>query len=272
MEERTFNVHEAFNILKRHYITENVQTVSKFIREGRLRGVRGYRKDGWLINESDLYEFIDEEKPGIVEMVYVYDKYSESVNVPDAEAYLKGKSRIISTDKSLEKALTNIQQELKKMNERIQYLEKPKIKQSTFFDDVPPSDIPKKKTNKYEKYNLTKFKTLLQDVKDVDLTEDRINVIYHVYFGKDEHMRVDIFSERGYKCPVLKEEMKTFLPLIKKTTPRLLKKIKNEELVLNEDGEVGSPDNQDQENKVMDNGENNNGNNIADLKLAEEKV
>jgi hypothetical protein len=87
--EETLNIHEALKILKRHYITDNVQMVSRYIREGRLYGERTTRKDGWRIKEFDLYQFIDEEKPGIVEMVYVYDRHLESLNVPSAKRYLE---------------------------------------------------------------------------------------------------------------------------------------------------------------------------------------
>ncbi len=87
--EETLNIHEALKILKRHYITDNIQMVSRYIREGRLYGERTTRKDGWRIKEFDLYQFIDEEKPGIVEMVYVYDRHLESLNVPSAKRYLE---------------------------------------------------------------------------------------------------------------------------------------------------------------------------------------
>ncbi|MDR7074677.1 hypothetical protein [Fictibacillus barbaricus] len=252
--EKTFNVHEAFKILKRHYIIENIQTVSRYIREGRLHGVKATRKDGWMIKEYDLYEFIDEEMPGIVEMVYIYDKYSESVIVPNSESYLKGKKRIIAAEKNLDDVLNKINDELNHLNQQIEQLKKPSSKEKTINGTNPvlqqPSDkspsIPKKKGNKYEKVKFGKFKELLIEKEiinevDTDSLENEMKIIYNVYFDDQELMRDNVFKENGYMCPVSQEEMKVFVPLLKKTFPQLLKQIKDKKLVLKEDGTVGPP-------------------------------
>jgi hypothetical protein len=256
MEEQTFNIHEAFKILKRHYITDNIQTVSRFIREKRLHGVRGKRKDGWIIKESDLYEFIDEEKPGIVEMVYVYDKYAEGILVPSSETFLKGKKRIAAAEKNLDDVLNKIHDDLNRLNQQIEQITKTSKEKSTFGSntvepprDKSPSDIPKKKINKYKKVILKKFKDLLIKKEilkkdDVASLEIEIRIIYRVYFDDEGHMREKVFNENGYICPVTKEEMKVFVPLLKKTISQLLKKIKDKELVWKQDGTVGAPDDQ----------------------------
>lgn len=93
--ERMLNANEALVILKKHYITEDIQMVSRFIRNGRLIGEIDARKDGWRIKESDLYDFIDKEKPGIVEVMHVYDQYIKDLKVTtNAEEYLKFKSEL----------------------------------------------------------------------------------------------------------------------------------------------------------------------------------
>ncbi|MFS0783228.1 hypothetical protein [Bacillus sp. 1P06AnD] len=93
--DRILNAHEALKILRKHYITEEIQMVSRFIRNGRLIGERDTRKDGWRIKEVDLYDFIDNEKPGIVEVMHVYDQYLNNLSVnSSAEEYLKFKSEL----------------------------------------------------------------------------------------------------------------------------------------------------------------------------------
>ncbi|MGM0805995.1 MAG: hypothetical protein ACQET8_14710 [Bacillota bacterium] len=62
-----YNVFEALHLLQKHYVTNaSVQMVTRWIREGKLRGTRTEnRKDGYLIEEDDLYEFIEERNPGM---------------------------------------------------------------------------------------------------------------------------------------------------------------------------------------------------------------
>ncbi|WP_026583987.1 helix-turn-helix domain-containing protein [Bacillus sp. J33] len=83
--ERILNVHEAIRILKRHYITATPQSVSRYIREGRLYAEKASRKDGYKIKESDLYEFMDEEMPMIGEVMEIYDQFIDGELVPKRE-------------------------------------------------------------------------------------------------------------------------------------------------------------------------------------------
>lgn len=60
------NVYEVLDILKKYYITESEQMVTRWIREDKIKATRtDNRKEGWEINESDLYAFIDNLRPGL---------------------------------------------------------------------------------------------------------------------------------------------------------------------------------------------------------------
>lgn len=236
--ERTFNVHEAFKILKRHYVTDNPQMVSRFIREGRLVGERGTRKDGWKIKESDLYDFIDEEKPGIIEMVYVYDKYSESVFVPTSEDYLSKKKRInVNTNEQLEEHSLILNKDTSEV------LDTGKTKE---VDDINHKIAKKKKKVKYEKMTYEKFCEILEqnDVisQDESVTlKEELKLVYFVYYDQTTTLREEILCNKGlYTCPILPDQktQKTFLPLLKNTAPKLLEKAKKQVLYYSMDGKV----------------------------------
>ncbi|PWK16045.1 helix-turn-helix domain-containing protein [Tumebacillus permanentifrigoris] len=63
MEEYT--VEQAFEILKKHGITESIQTVRRWLREGTLIGQSpgDHRQIGWKVNHDDLMAFIATRQP-----------------------------------------------------------------------------------------------------------------------------------------------------------------------------------------------------------------
>jgi hypothetical protein len=232
-----FNVHEALKILKKHYVTDNIQMVSRFIREGRLVGERGTRKDGWKINESDLYDFIDEEKPGIIEIVYIYDKYSESVFIPTSEEYLSKKKRInITTNEQLDE------------HSPIPNKDTSEVLDTGITKEVDGINhkVAKKKKVKYEKMTYEKFCEILEQ-NDV-ITQDELvtlkkelKLVYFVYYDQTTTLRDEILCDKGsYTCPILPDQktQKTFLPLLKNTAPKLLEKAIKQVLYYSMDGKV----------------------------------
>lgn len=90
MDERILNTSEALKILKKHYITDDIQMVTRFIRSERLKAEKDTRKYGYRIREVDLYEFIEEEKPGMIEVIYTFEKFMEQLHVKtDPEKYIQ---------------------------------------------------------------------------------------------------------------------------------------------------------------------------------------
>jgi hypothetical protein len=280
--ERIFNVHEALQILKRHYITGNIQMVSNFIREGRLKGERASRKEGWMIKEYDLYDFIDEEKPGIVEIVYVYDKYSESVSVPTSEEFLFEKSRRIQLllendkeckekkrvysdevriDNTTKDLLKKLSKDVNEIREEVKGIKSRGIPKAEKKSSLPINKDEKKKSikiNNYEPKTFEDFKALLKSegiITDIEMEshQEEIKIVYYVYYDQVGKISNEIRSENGFKSKLLKDQtQKTFLPFIKNTFKALLQKAKDNEIIINEDGIVEAVNQEQQEVKDSD--------------------
>lgn len=78
--ERTLNSEEALKILKDCYITDSVQTLRKWIREGRIIAAGSpYKQEGYSIKEEDLKAFIEEERPGLLEILKVYHQVNDRI-------------------------------------------------------------------------------------------------------------------------------------------------------------------------------------------------
>jgi hypothetical protein len=74
-----YNVHQALKILQEYYITDSIQMVTRWIREGKIKAERSAnRKEGWRIHHDDLFEFIEEHRPGLPEVMGVYEWYVEN--------------------------------------------------------------------------------------------------------------------------------------------------------------------------------------------------
>ncbi|GGF10354.1 hypothetical protein GCM10010954_06150 [Halobacillus andaensis] len=59
-----YNVEQALEKLKQYKITNNKESLRRWLRNGTLKGIPPTsRKKGWKINESDLWEFIKERVP-----------------------------------------------------------------------------------------------------------------------------------------------------------------------------------------------------------------
>lgn len=70
-----YNVHEALYILKNYYVTDSMQMVTRWIREGKIKAIRSEnRKDGWRIAHDDLFDFIEEDKPGLHSIMLKYEE------------------------------------------------------------------------------------------------------------------------------------------------------------------------------------------------------
>ncbi len=53
-------VKEALCVLDDHYITSSEQMIRRWLRQGKLKGIRSQnRKDGWRICEKELYRFME---------------------------------------------------------------------------------------------------------------------------------------------------------------------------------------------------------------------
>jgi len=82
---RDLNVEEALKILKAFYITDSIQMLSRWIREGTIVASRTEnRKDGWRITVANLYEFIEKKRPGWPRILALYKQDIDELDIePD---------------------------------------------------------------------------------------------------------------------------------------------------------------------------------------------
>ncbi|TVX77168.1 helix-turn-helix domain-containing protein [Peribacillus simplex] len=92
--ERTLNTEEALKILKDCYITDSVQTLRKWIREEKIIAAGSpFKQEGYTIKEDDLKAFIEEERPGFLEILKVYHEVNDRIPI--------GIASIISSPKTV---------------------------------------------------------------------------------------------------------------------------------------------------------------------------
>ena len=61
---KLYNVEEALHVFTRYKITSNKETIRRWLRGGILKGIPpASRKEGWMIQEDDLFAFIDRRVP-----------------------------------------------------------------------------------------------------------------------------------------------------------------------------------------------------------------
>lgn len=83
---RYLNVHEALKILNDHYVTDSIKMVTRWIREGKIPAERTEnRKEGWRIEEGDLFDFITNYNPGIVQYIDNYRLHNDIVPIGEIE-------------------------------------------------------------------------------------------------------------------------------------------------------------------------------------------
>ncbi|CAM5219127.1 hypothetical protein UACE39S_03225 [Ureibacillus acetophenoni] len=124
---REYNVHEVLAILQKYYITDSQQMVARWIREGKIQGIRSEnRKEGYRVSEDELFEFIEEQRPGLPSIMQIYDSYVRQLkpefqeeNITEKQEILNNNLQLIKTENdelreqvlSLENALNDLQQE-----------------------------------------------------------------------------------------------------------------------------------------------------------------
>lgn len=78
---REYNVHEVLAILQKYYVTDSQQMVARWIREGKIQGIRSEnRKEGYRVSEEDLFDFIEEQCPGLPSIMEGYEAYVKQLN------------------------------------------------------------------------------------------------------------------------------------------------------------------------------------------------
>lgn len=239
--EKTFDIHEAVYILNKHYITDSPQMVSRWIRGGKLQAYRSEnRKDGWKIYEDDLYEFIDEKNPGIVEVIQKYEdcvfgkqdeRPAEKSDVKHGEEEGEKTSEVNKTEESIEDTEHDNIQFMKKLDDMDKTLRQVVELLKETIDDlrgtISSSQSPKQlSSTQHFKKSFSQFK---EDIKkEVDErtqreNEEAIREVYDTFYDENEELKTGIVtSEDKFFCPITKDEKSQLLRILKKAVKELI--------------------------------------------------
>lgn len=68
--ERFYTVQEVFDILATNKVTSNIESVRRWLRQGKLVGIAPKsRKEGWQIPHTELMKFLDQRTPNTTNVV-----------------------------------------------------------------------------------------------------------------------------------------------------------------------------------------------------------
>jgi archaellum component FlaC len=221
-EMEVYNVHQALKILQQYYITDSIQMVTRWIRQGKIRAERSEnRKEGWRIHHDDLFEFIEEQRPGLPEIMGVYEwyvensfsmlasDYREKQNKLDSEE-VKGDStyseelikQLMEEKNQLENQLINMQDELnlvyEQINEltvKIQKLEEENAFLIELYEQIDEMYQELKKKNQQESSNEIP-KIMERKLKKVMSTED-FKTIFEEVINEYEGGTMDLMQQEG---------------------------------------------------------------------------
>ncbi|OXB93943.1 helix-turn-helix domain-containing protein [Parageobacillus galactosidasius] len=263
-----YNVHQALKILQEYYITDSIQMVTRWIREGKIKAERSAnRKEGWRIHHDDLFEFIEEQRPGLPEVMGVYEWYVENSfsmlandhrekhNKLDSEE-VKGDStyqeelmkQLMEEKNQLENQLINMQDELNLVYEQIteltvkvQKLEEENAFLMGLYEQMDEMYQELIKKNQQESSNETP-KTMERKLEKVMSTEDFKKIFKEVInkyeggtvnFMQQENELINeiytlFFNEDGeLKNEVIYDDEEYRCPLTKKKYKNLRSMLKN---------------------------------------------
>ena len=85
----TYSVNEDFKRLKALKITSNEESVRRWLRTGKLKGYQNSKKQGWIIREEDLQQFINERLPDFNATNVVLNNTTDEESVNTTNVVLK---------------------------------------------------------------------------------------------------------------------------------------------------------------------------------------
>lgn len=129
-----YNVHEVLAILKNYYITESLQMVTRWIREGKIQGIRSEnRKEGYRVTEDDLFDFIEELRPGLPSIMAIYEEYIKGIGSQQnkEEKQPQGKTKKLEIEqeskvREYEKETKNLRNQICKLETQLNDLQEEK--------------------------------------------------------------------------------------------------------------------------------------------------
>ncbi|OCA91303.1 hypothetical protein A8F94_05435 [Bacillus sp. FJAT-27225] len=245
---KEYNVHEVLAILKEYNITHSQQMVTKWIRQGKIKGTRSEnRKEGYMVSGKDLLDFIEEQRPGWPNVMEVYDDYIEELRpkvVPEIEIHLSNRNesrennvkymseRISSLETKLselqaekqlvEKKLIEIMDDNIQLRQKVNNLQEERLKtfesQKAATKNVNSARVDRVKRMTFDQFKENSgnvVKDLMLDVEGKGVS-DHFVVLYQKFFNEGT-LRSELVNEDGLiKCPFTGEESKQFKRILKK--------------------------------------------------------
>lgn len=119
-----YNVHEVFAILQKYYITYCPQMVTRWIREGKINGVRSEnRKEGYRVTEDDLFDYIEELRPGLPAIMGIYEEYIKDLGFQRNEEEKQSQDSVQNLEIEQESKVREYEKEIKNLRDQIYNLE-----------------------------------------------------------------------------------------------------------------------------------------------------
>ncbi|MGG0657250.1 hypothetical protein [Rummeliibacillus pycnus] len=119
-----YNVHEVLAILQKYYITESPQMVTRWIREGKIQGIRSEnRREGYRVSEDDLLDYIEELRPGLPAIMEIYEEYIKNLGFQQNEEEKQSQDNIQNLEIEQESKVREYEKEIKDLRDQIYNLE-----------------------------------------------------------------------------------------------------------------------------------------------------
>ncbi|WP_044784537.1 helix-turn-helix domain-containing protein [Bacillus thuringiensis] len=117
------NVQEAMEILEEHYIKVSYKTFTDWLRKLEIPGVPSdNRKEGWMIRQEDVFEFVDKKRPGLRQILQEYQGLIEDMSQLKQQVELVMENRE-ETDIYVEESNENIMMEQLQGQDKVQHEE-----------------------------------------------------------------------------------------------------------------------------------------------------
>lgn len=119
-----YNVHEVLAILQKYYITESPQMVTRWIREGKIQGIRSEnRREGYRVSEDDLLDYIEELRPGLPAIMEIYEEYIKNLGFQQNEEEKQTQDNFQNLEIEQESKVMEYEKEINDLRDQIYNLE-----------------------------------------------------------------------------------------------------------------------------------------------------
>lgn len=246
--------------MKKHYVTDSIQMVTRFIRDGKLYAERSEnRRDGYRIKESDLYDFIDNYYDGIVPAMAFYEEHVDKLKIEMPcrkvtvnEVKEEKKDKVIDEvgQPAAVPATTEEKKEVTKVNSSLEdklerlidiLLSKSNLQPTTPIVEKTKKEPKESKRPRGEQHRKKSLEKFITHLKKVVTEKDRsdnglMKSVYEIYFDEKDKMHKYVNPEfETFECPVTNKRVKEgkFLDLLQESVPIIIEQLKEKSQTVN---------------------------------------